>query len=376
GGNDGYCPAKVTHTLGGGRSARGMGSIGLFIDAGGKDLYGTRDPNGTSWTKETYGAGIDEADPPPVPGQKPPPRAKLSPEEAEKRVRDGAWDEEKKSWDLEKLWGIARSWAVGEMRFVVPVAIEKLGTLGDPAMEKALSVVGSKDGLELLAVRKTLAHDREKSIPRLVEILAHEDPRWRRQAAGFLADLGAKDTVEKIVPLLGDEKTALGALDAIARLDAKDQWPAVAKLLQTEPPERTKVAALRCLEKLAVPESSYLALLEMLLGSPFTVRFAAEDVAVSFGAPMAKHLAHEAMRTEGTSIQARRHAIRALGRIGAPESLPVLVELSDHENWEIRYEVAGALKLYLDTPDAAIAREVLADRARREANDHVKARLR
>ncbi|MEN8151080.1 MAG: hypothetical protein ABFS86_14770, partial [Planctomycetota bacterium] len=80
GGNDGYCPAKVTHTLGGGRSARGMGSIGLFIDAGGKDLYGTREPNGTSWTKETYGAGIDVADPPPVPGQKPPPRAKLSPE--------------------------------------------------------------------------------------------------------------------------------------------------------------------------------------------------------------------------------------------------------------------------------------------------------
>ncbi len=61
------------------------------------------------------------------------------------------------------------------MAFVVPVALEKLGGLGDPAMEVALSVVGTKDGLEYRAVQLTLKHFTEKAVPRLEKLLAHED---------------------------------------------------------------------------------------------------------------------------------------------------------------------------------------------------------
>ncbi|MHC4861912.1 MAG: HEAT repeat domain-containing protein, partial [Planctomycetota bacterium] len=74
---------------------------------------------------------------------------------------------------------------------------------------------------------------------------------------------------------------------------------------------------------------------------------------------------------------ARRHAIRALGRIASPGTLGFLVRISDEPDWRIRHDVAGALASFLEKegPAAAVALEVLGDRARREEHRHVRARL-
>jgi len=373
-GNDGYSAVKVKHAEGGGRAARGMGSIGLLIDLAGKDLHGTRHLDGASWSKEQYGAGIDLPDEP-APGGKPPPRRpRLSEEEVDARIKKRAWNEHAARFDLDKLWKIACEWAVGEMADVVPRALEQFHAMGDPAFEKALSLVGTKKNLEDRAVSKLLKLFGERSVDPLVGMLKADDHLRRAQAARFLADLGAKRAAPDLLPLLRDEKTKRAALDALTRLDAKEHWQAVLPLL-ADPVERTRVTAVRSLEKFGAKAATS-ALIQKLSGDEmFTVRFAAEDVLVSFGPSSVDPLLHLA-RTRDDLI-ARRHAIRALGRIAAPATLGLLTELAHDPDWRIRYDAAAALAEHGRSggAGAVVARETLLDRARLEKNRHVRSRL-
>jgi HEAT repeat protein len=372
-GNDGYSAVKVSHAEGGGRAARGMGSIGVLIDMAGKDLHGTRHLDGTAWTKETYGAGIDLPDPPP-PTTKPPRRPRLSPEEVEARIRERAWDEAAGHYDLERLWEIAREWAVGEMSDIVPRALEQLHAMGEPALRKALSVVGSRRNLEPDAAQKLLELFGKDAVPPLVEILSDEDYRRRANAARFLAEMDAKEAAPEILPLLGEEKTRRTALYALSRLQAKDLWDAVVPLTADER-EWTRVSAVRCLG--ALDAKAAISTLVRRLGSDeyFTVRFAAEDVLVGFGPDAAPGLLHLARTSD--DLTARRHAVRALGRIADRGALAFLTGISDDPDWRVRYDAAGALAGYLPAGGsrATLAREVLEDRARREEHPYVKARL-
>ncbi|MHC4470758.1 MAG: HEAT repeat domain-containing protein, partial [Planctomycetota bacterium] len=373
GGNDGYSAVKVRHAVGGGRPARGMGSIGLLLDLDGKDLHGTRAMNGLSWSKESYGAGIDLPEAP-KPEKAPPRRPHLSPEEVEARIRKGAWDDQAGAFDLEKLWAIAREWPVGEMADIVPRALEHLHAMGDPAFQKALSLVGTKRNLEDLAVSKLLKLFGQRSVPPLIEMLEAGDDRRRSHAARFLADLGAKRAAPSLVPLLGHEKTKRSALDALSRLEAKEHWSAVLPLLADEV-ELTRVTAVRCLQKLGAKTATSALVMKLRSDEMFTVRFAAEDVLVSFGEDSVPPLLH--LAKTGDDLIARRHAIRALGRIASPGTLGFLVRISDEPDWRIRHDVAGALASFLEKegPAAAVALEVLGDRARREEHRHVRARL-
>ncbi|MHC5049020.1 MAG: HEAT repeat domain-containing protein [Planctomycetota bacterium] len=337
-GNDGYCAVKGRHVVGGGRSARGMGSIGLFLDLAGKDMHDTRERDGAVWTQETYGAGIDLADEPKPKGA-PPARPRLSKEEANKRV------DEKAGEDLEKLWALASEWAVGEMADVVPVAIERLVAKGPPAMEKALSRVGTRDGLELRAIQVVLKRFKEPSVAPLVEMLKDDDRRRRSQAAGLLADLEATQAVDEIVGLFADKKTKIAALDALARLGNAVLWPDVAPLLEDES-ERVRVAAIRCLQKLKAVKAARTLLSRLTVAEMFTVRFAAEDVLVSFGEPAVEPLM--SLARAAPDLTSRRHAIRALGRIAPAAAEGLLWEAMRDPDWRVRFDAAGALGAYDD----------------------------
>ncbi|MHC4338634.1 MAG: HEAT repeat domain-containing protein, partial [Planctomycetota bacterium] len=359
-GNDGYCAVKGRHVVGGGRSARGMGSIGLFLDLAGKDMHDTRERDGSVWTQETYGAGIDLPDEPKPKGA-PPRRPKLSGEEAGKRVDEEAGD------DLEKLWALASKWAVGEMADVIPVALDRLFAKGEPAFEKALSRVGTRSGLEFRAVQNQLKRFGEKSIPPLVAMLKDKDPRRRSQAAGLLADLGAKETAHQVLPLLHEPKAKNGALDALARLGDAGVWPEVAKLLEDES-ERARVSAIRCLQKLKAIEAAPALRKRLTAADMFTVRFAAEDALVSFGSGDGLL---ELART-GPELTQRRHAIRALGRMAAPEAFELIAELARDPDWRVRFDAVGALAAYLEDPSARVHLEL---RQAKEKNSYVLSRL-
>ncbi|MHC4931916.1 MAG: HEAT repeat domain-containing protein, partial [Planctomycetota bacterium] len=359
-GNDGYCAVKGRHVVGGGRSARGMGSIGLFLDLAGKDMHDTRERDGSAWTQETYGAGIDLPDEP-KPKDAPSGRPKLSREEAERRVDEEAGD------DLEKLWALASKWTVGEMADVIPVARDRLFAKGEPALEKALSRVGTRSGLEFRAVQDQLKRFGERSKPPLLAMLKDEDPRRRSQAAGLLADLGARETAPQVVALLREPKTKSGALDALSRFGEPSVWPEVAKLLEDES-ERARVAAIRCLQKLKAIESAPALARRLTAADMFTVRFAAEDALVSFGrADGLLELARSA-----PELTQRRHAIRALGRMALPDAQELIQGLTKDPDWRIRFDAVGALAAYLEDPSARVALEIRQDE---EKNTYVRSRL-
>jgi hypothetical protein len=363
-GNDGYCAVKGRHVVGGGRSARGMGSIGLFLDLAGKDMHDTRERDGAVWTQETYGAGIDLLDEPKPKGA-PPSRPRLSEDDARKRV------DEEAGHDLEKLWKLASAWAVGEMADVVPVAIERLVAKGAPAMEKALSRVGTRDGLELRAIQEVLKRFKERSIPPLIGMLKDDDRRRRSQAAGLLADLEATQAVDEIVGLFADKKTKIAALDAVARLGVAILWPDVAPLLADDS-ERVRVAAVRCLQKLKAVRSAPVLIRRLTIADMFTVRFAAEDALVSFGAPVVERLMDLARTAE--DLTARRHAIRALGRIAPPEAEGLLWKQMQDPDWRVRFDAAGALAAY-DNETARGALKTWTEKHRDKEHPYVRARL-
>jgi HEAT repeats len=372
-GNDGYSAVKVNHAEGGGRAARGMGSIGVLLDLMGKDLHGTRELDGNIRVKEQYGALIDLEDPP-VTGKAPAGRPKLSAEEAEARVREAAFDEERGAFDPEKLWDLCRQWPVGEMADVVPVARAKFHELGDASFEHVMALVGTKESLEFLAVQDLLKKFGERSVPPLIAMLADEDARRRGRAAGLLADLKATAAATRILPLLNGEKTKLSALDALARMGERSVWESVAARL-TDDEERVRVAAARCLEKLDAKGAIPALIARLGHGEMFTVRFAAEDVLVSFGVDALPTL--RALAGAEGDRTARRHAIRALGRLRFPEALPLLAVLVDNDDWLLRFEAVGALLEFLsgEGVEEVYARYALAERLDREDHPHVRSRI-
>jgi HEAT repeat protein len=96
----------------------------------------------------------------------------------------------------------------------------------------------------------------------------------------------------------------------------------------------------------------------------FTVRFAAEDVLVAFKATRELLI----LAADRTDRIARRHAIRALGRIGDESAIGQLMNLLGEEDWRIRYEAAGALARF----DSSTARAALRAAAAKEAHPHVR----
>jgi HEAT repeat protein len=252
------------------------------------------------------------------------------------------------------------------MADVVPEARKRLIALGDPAFGRALERVGTRNGLELRAVQEVLSAFGERSIPPLVAMLRDEDRRRRAGAAVLLADLEARTAATKIVPLLGEDKTKLGALDALARLGVHETWEGVAPLL-TDGKERVRVSALRCLQRLDAREAVGLVAGRLSRTEIFTVRFAAEDVLVGFGDAAVPILLDLARQDKDLTV--RRHAVRALGRTTPARAYDLLVELAGHEDWRIRFDAAGALAAY------APARDFLREWRAHEQHPYVRARL-
>jgi hypothetical protein len=96
---------------------------------------------------------------------------------------------------------------------------------------------------------------------------------------------------------------------------------------------------------------------------------------VSFGEPAVPALLE--LAASGKALTARRHAVRALGRMAAPDAIRLLGDLLDDADWRLRHDAAGALGGFLKGGGtrATVARMALRDRLAKEEHAHVKARL-
>jgi HEAT repeat protein len=104
----------------------------------------------------------------------------------------------------------------------------------------------------------------------------------------------------------------------------------------------------------------------------FTVRFAAEDTLVSFGEPVVERLMELARTAEDRT--ARRHAIRALGRIASAAAEGLLWTAMQDPDWRVRFDAAGALGAY-DNETTRGALESYCEKHLDKEHPYVRARL-
>ncbi|MCG3133052.1 MAG: hypothetical protein HMLKMBBP_00143 [Planctomycetes bacterium] len=346
GGNDGYTAVNAS-TQGSATPARGTGGIGLLLDAGGADVYSEQTRNDGVWTRDFTGAGIDEPSPPKQGGE--PQAASITPEAAAAKVeaegkKDGAWD-------LDRLWKLASAWEVNDNRVIVPVARERLFELGDAALERAISRVGTKDGLEFRAVEATCAKFREKAVPALLDRTKNLDAAVRRGAVRALTTLAAPEAYDRLVEMLandeGNRGTVLSAFAALKRAP-----PEVKEFLRG-PKEGVGVQAVLSLA--GVGDAAAIEALVGALGAdtPFPVRLAAWDRLGAIGEPAVVALAKLVFATERKDEMALRNALRALGRTGKPSaSDAVNAGLIDASPWVRLSALEAARDLLKSLPEA------------------------
>ena len=333
GGDDGYTAVHRGSSHGSAAPARDTGGIGLLLDAGGADVYSEPLKDGKVWTDGLVGAGIDDPTPPGAAPAADPMGAAITKEAATAAVdKDGrvAGPDGKPVDDLDKLWDVAKRWQVGDERVIGPIARARLVALGGPALERAVSRLGTKEGLEFEAAQALLKEfPREKVLPRVIEASHAKEVPTRKGALRILGTLADPAAETRLVEMLDDRDVRPFVLRALAAL--KKAPPEVAKYL-TAAKEPEGVAAAVCLGA-AGGGPAIAALVGALSPStPFPVRTAAEEQLSHLGdaaVPALTTAAHDAK-----SVRERRSALRALGGTKSPRAAaPVIAALVDTDRW-------------------------------------------
>ncbi len=378
-GDDGYTAVRTGSSHGSAAPARDTGGIGLFLDAGGKDVYSESDRDGKVRAQGAVGAGLDEPSPPDAPPAADPMAAKITKEEAKALVdRDGTVpgpDGKPPVDDLDKLWAIAIRWQVGDERVIGPVARERLVALGKPTLDRMMERLGSKDGLEVEAIQALLpSFPRADVLPRLLEATRSSDVATRRSALVMLGNLKASEAEGRLVELLADAEVRRYAMRTLAAIGKAP--PEVAGFLRG-PKELDGVAAVVCLG--AVGDIAAVDALASALAPdvPFLVRMAAEQRLAALGETAVPVLARVAR--EGPTVRERRSALRALGGTRSATGAQVVIKLLlDPDPWVRLCALLAAGHLLRDLspgPVADVLEIALAYRAELEEDPMVRRAL-
>lgn len=141
-GEDGYI-ARRTNTMGFSDLRRMYGMIGVFLDLGGKDFYGSaRGANDTMWTGSFYGVGLDANNAPPL---------KEPTASGEDRPRTKEEIDAELASDLETLF-IQASAAPQKYQYIVEPARARLVERADESIPFLLSKLGTESARERLAL--------------------------------------------------------------------------------------------------------------------------------------------------------------------------------------------------------------------------------
>jgi HEAT repeat protein len=373
GGDDEYTAARPGSSHGSAAPARDTGGIGLLLDASGNDHYSESTRDGGVWTSGLLGAGLDEPTPPAAPAADPM-AAAITPEAAKAAVdRDGTvpGPDGKPVDDLDRLWAIASRWQVGDERVIGPIARARLVAMGVPALERAVSRLGTKDGLEFEAAQALLgAFPRADVVPRLLGATESKEAPVRKGALRVLAALAPPEAAPRLEAMLGDEAVRAQVLRALAAL--KKAPPAVAALLRA-PMELDGVAAAVCLGATGGKEAIDALVGALSPSTPFLVRVAAGNALAARGGDAVPAL-YLASAQEG-DVRTRRSALRALGGTrSADAARSIAYGLVDTDPWvRLSARLAGeALVKDLSKAEGSALAAALAEAAAKETDPLLK----
>lgn len=170
--------------------------------------------------------------------------------------------------------------------------------------------------------------------------------RWRKaQAAEGLGYLGGPKAVPQLTQLLSyeDETVRAVAARALARIGTPEAATALSRTLN-DPSELTRLRMAENLERIgavaAVP------LVETLGTGNARARVLAARVLGNLRAAEARPALHETLTgpDEEVPVDLRAQATLALGKIGNPDDVPVLLKVSESEEWPVRAQAANALE--------------------------------
>jgi hypothetical protein len=331
-----------------GNPARGSGSVGVFADLGGADLYRTGLADGQGSVTETWGVALDVEDPrpraTPAPAQ---PGVGLPEPGSLARPSDAA---------LERIYERATQWAVGVAQAEVRENLDKLILIGLPAFEWMLdrkleeadglqrrafvAVVGAlgEEGRRMLA-RKLLSENDDvahnalaiaseakvrEAAPALVGLIRR--PPLRRMAVRAAGAIGGEEVVAELLPLCAseDEMLATQAMVALAQIGSETAYP-TADALATSPNLPLRKAALSLMARfpLRAIESARRMLLD---ADERTARIGIELMGL-IGTPEA--LEEAAQRLLDPAAGLRIQAMLALDGRCPPEHRAALLALRD-----------------------------------------------
>jgi hypothetical protein len=282
-GADIYGADPDAFSLGGGRWGRDTGSVGVFVDTGGKDHYLGRGMDDTLWTQHRFGAGVDiNSVPPPADSPVEPAHREQAVEIPEICSYEGELTDEV----FQELWEIAIRWTVGDNRVIVPRARQRLVDFGGDVLPYLDRELHDDAGLTLRAFQELLeglsVRHGEAVQAMLEENLHSQDQARQKNALRLSGHLKLAAMGPAVATLLEHEELRLDAIRTLGEMASPAGNRSLRALLSKDQDQRVILTAASTLLGLGV-QGLYPELRSLLTHRYFTVRRGIAAMMVQLG---------------------------------------------------------------------------------------------
>jgi len=185
--------------------------------------------------------------------------------------------------------------------------------------------------------------------------------RWRRaRAAESLGYFGGEQTVEPLGELLSDEDETIRAVAvrALARIGSDKAVRLLVKTLD-DPSDMTRLRVAENLERLGNLTVKTLSGMLLTLGSDGAL-MAAQVLGNLRASDARPALSSTLLHTWNEDVRAQ--ATLALGKIGDPEDVPLILEIAKSPSWPVRAQAANALGLIGEVSTIPVLKALAIDR--------------
>ncbi len=298
-GNDHYNVTETELGEGGVNVSRGFGSIAVFADAEGKDIYrGQQEADSAYWMRSLYAIGYDA------------PLDSVRPREV---VPDVALHAEDTLRTIEELFHDASLWEVTDNREKVRRARLALAAKGDPAIRwVGENKLASIDGLERRAMVELFKEHPDAAAPYLYVALDTTQRAMRKNAVAIFGELKYKAAAGALVKKVKDPAYAhmrASILGVLGDLQDPVTMPVLREYARSTN-ERERIAAVSSLGKLNDPRT-FEATFEAMNDSAYTVRSAAILAIAAQGPDVVSALNKELQSREPAYLESLLLAVQA-----------------------------------------------------------------
>jgi len=312
-----------------GLAARGSGSVGVFVDLTGQDLYRFGLGDDQAAARETWGVARDvetrfsDETPPVTPENPPVPGSKLMPSDAE----------------MANLYRRATQWGVGSAQEDTQAAVRELIAIGAPAFDwMVTNRLAAAQRLEIRAFVAVAAAIKPQASQTLAMVILNGTSVQKENVLRIAVDAGLTDIGALLSGLMDDPALQMAAVRAAGPLQARAAIPSLNRLVLTGTTEVIRAAMISLAQ---IGDADSFGTAQAFIGHPdLPTRKAA--IALLAKNPVALLAAADRMAQEADVIRARA-PLEALGLVGSQEALAVIAKFLLDPRPELRIEALRQL---------------------------------